>query len=122
MIGQLFDTEISCWELQLLSREMVAPTKAREALKEGEPLSQRQATIRGIVAELLGIQDLDDPIVARTALTVTAPGLMLAIASRETIGTMVPPVIEPDDAQALIDHVTRFALGGIAAIARERGV
>jgi AcrR family transcriptional regulator len=106
------------WVLRVVGREFVAPSFALEALiqKEGIPKAR---ILRAIAAELMGLSE-DDPAVARGCLTLIAPCAMLLIADRRTLRRALPGLaLKRENAPALARHLLHYALGGLAAAARE---
>jgi AcrR family transcriptional regulator len=108
----------TCWEMRLLSRELVSPTPAHEAFYKTDILP-KIAVLRSIIASLLGVAP-SEPVVGRALLTVIAPGLILAITHREMLVHIVPGLANAtDEIEPLTDHFERFIHAGLKAIAAE---
>jgi AcrR family transcriptional regulator len=110
----------SSWEVRVIGREVVAPSPAFTALRESE-IPAKSRILKAIVGELTGLPP-DHPAVARGCLSIIAPCLMLAIADRSILKRVFPQLgLGPADAPALTDHMVRYALAGLAAIADAEG-
>jgi hypothetical protein len=57
--------------------------------------------------------------VQRSLALVVMPCIMMTIAPRELLRQVVPALY--DDAQGLVDDMTRYALAGLDAVARAHG-
>jgi TetR/AcrR family transcriptional regulator, regulator of cefoperazone and chloramphenicol sensitivity len=109
------------WALRVLSREFLAPTAARQALEDRELLPKKKL-ITSIVAEVIGRPE-DDPVVDRCCLSILAPITMLLVCERDSSQDAFPCLAgDRDSADAMVDHLHAFALGGIAAVARAAGL
>ncbi len=106
------------WALRVLSREVLAPTPLFAVLRDRELLPKRRV-VTGIVAAILGLPE-EHPAVARCCLSVLAPCVMLLVGDRRVTEQLLPGLGSgAAAAEALADHLFRFALGGIAAVAEE---
>jgi AcrR family transcriptional regulator len=106
------------WEMRLLSREIIAPSPAREAFVRSEILP-KLAVLRRIIAALIGAA-ADDPVVGRCILSVASPCIMLAITDREMLTQIVPGLVDaPEEIDPLIDHFERFIHAGLEAVAAQ---
>ena len=109
----------SSWEMRLLGREFVLPSPAREACVDSEILL-KLAVLRDLIAEVIGAAP-DAPAVGRTMLSVVAPVLILAISRRKMLTNILPGVADVSrGTNPLIDHLERFILGGLGAVALVR--
>lgn len=105
------------WKLRIIVREFTAPTQSDQSKRTGNERRKKMAILKGIVSERMGLVD-DDPVVARTCLTILSPCFMLLMCDRSTLKKSFPKMgLKPDDAPALLDHMVRFALAGIEAVA-----
>lgn len=106
------------WVLRVLSREMLSPSDAIDALREQE-LVPKARVLRGVVGALMQLPD-DHPAVSRACINILAPPIFLLIGPRQTMARAFPGLrFTPDDAPALSRHLLRYALGGLAAVARD---
>lgn len=103
------------WVFRVLAREMAAPSPAFLAIRERE-IPPRARLVRSIVAEIIELP-VDHPAVARGAISIVAPFVMLAIADRAMIARAVPSLpLDETGAQALGEHLYRYAMAGLADI------
>jgi AcrR family transcriptional regulator len=108
----------SSWAFAVLGREFVAPSPALDWLREKQA-APKARVIRSIVGELMALPE-DHPAVARAALSIIAPFLMLVVADRRTIKRVLPSLgLSRADAPALAAHMFDYAISGVAAIARQ---
>jgi AcrR family transcriptional regulator len=118
VVRALTSTRASADVLRLIGREVVAPSPRLRALPERE-IPARAAVLKGIVSELMNLP-ADHPAVARACLSIVGPFFMLLVADRRIIKRAFRALgLEPQDADVLIRHMTRFSLAGLSAIARE---
>lgn len=102
------------WALRVLAHAIARPSPAFAALRERE-IVPKARILKGIVAELMGLP-LEHPAVARGCVSIIAPVLLLVVGDRETRERLFPAFgYEAGDADAIADHMVRFALGGLAA-------
>jgi TetR/AcrR family transcriptional regulator, regulator of cefoperazone and chloramphenicol sensitivity len=106
----------SAWGLRVLSREFLSPSPVFHVLQDREILPKRQLIFE-IVAGVLG-RPAGDPVVARCCLSIMAPVAMLLIADPKVTARAFPE-LNPDKAaaEALTDHLVRFSLAGLSAVA-----
>ncbi|HTN52566.1 MAG TPA: CerR family C-terminal domain-containing protein [Anaeromyxobacter sp.] len=105
------------WVHRLLSREFEAPTPALDRVVE-RVFRPRLARLAAIVAELMGCPP-GDPRVGRAVASVQGQCLLYrnrAVASRLDPGWRPTP----ERLDELADHVTRFSVAGIRALASPR--
>jgi TetR/AcrR family transcriptional regulator, regulator of cefoperazone and chloramphenicol sensitivity len=106
----------SAWGLRVLSREFLAPSPVFHVLQDRELLPKRQLVYE-IVAGVVG-RPVDDPLVARCCLSVMAPIAMLLVADPKVTAQSFPELgTGKAAADSLADHLLRFSLAGIAAVA-----
>ncbi len=106
------------WGLRILVHEMmVAPSPHMAVLMRKAVLPKIQIMM-SIVAEVLGLP-ADHPAVQRSLALVVLPCIMMTIVPRELFRQVVPAV--HDDAQGLVDDMTRYALAGLEAVAQAHG-
>ena len=106
------------WGLRILVHEMmVAPSPHMAVLMRKAVLPKIQV-MKSIVAEVLGLP-VEHPAVQRALALVVLPCIMMTIVPRELFRQVAPAVY--DDAQGLVDDMTRYALAGLGAVARAHG-
>jgi AcrR family transcriptional regulator len=109
------------WEMRLLSKEIIAPSPAREAFVDTVILP-KLCVLRGIIAALIGASP-DDPVVGRCVLTVVSPCMMLAIGQRDMMSRIIPGLVDASsEVDPLIDHFERFIYAGLEAVAKQIGL
>jgi AcrR family transcriptional regulator len=118
IVSSLSGPVSSSWVMRVLGREIVSPSPAISVLREKEVRPKVQVVL-GVVAGLMGLP-VDHPAVARGCVSVMAPCLMLLIVDRRTFTRLFPHFhIAPDDAEAIVRHLTGFAVAGLAAAAAD---
>lgn len=106
------------WVVRVLGREIVSPSPALAVLRAKEVWPKVQV-VRRIVAELMALPE-SHPAVARGCISVVAPWFMLLVVNRQMFHRMFPRFgLTPRDADAVVDHLVRFAVAGLEAVARE---
>jgi AcrR family transcriptional regulator len=105
------------WIHQLMLQEMREPTPGLDLVIEAV-IGPRFNYLRGVVARLLDCDDVNDPRVVACAVSVQSQ-MMVVMKSPIASKIGVPP-ITIDDIPAVADHITRFSLAGIRAIAASR--
>ena len=105
------------WAVRLLSREIVSPNAIFDEFRHKE-MRARAAILQGVVSELTGLP-AEHPTVARCCINIMAPFGILFLVSPERVERTFP--ILSFGAEAVEEntrHMVQFALGGLAAIAR----
>lgn len=116
IVSSLSGPVSSSWVMRVLGREIVSPSAAISVLREKEVRPKVQVVLR-VVAELMGLP-ADHPAVARGCVSAMAPCLMLLIVDRRTFTRLFPHFqVNPGHADAIVRHLTRFAVTGLAAVA-----
>ncbi|MDQ0472701.1 TetR/AcrR family transcriptional regulator [Labrys wisconsinensis] len=106
------------WEMRVLGREIVSPSPLREAFVETEILPKIRL-MRGIIGELMGVPP-DDAIVGRAMLTAVAPCILMAVANRSMLETILPSLADPEtEIPRLVEHYERFIRAGLEAVAEQ---
>ena len=107
----------STWAARLISREMLSPTPIFDEIRNKE-MRGRAAVLRGIVSELMQLPE-DHPAVSRSCINIMAPfGVLLLIGPQRVERAFPALSLGPEAMEELTRHMVEFALGGIAAIAR----
>jgi len=112
ILGKGHDT----WIHQLMLRELSDPTPALDMVAE-DVLKPRTAYLCGVIGELIGCPS-DSPLVMRCALSVQSQfNSMLwgQAVARLMYAEMPAPTLDE-----IAEHITRFSLGGIAAMTSVR--
>jgi TetR/AcrR family transcriptional regulator, regulator of cefoperazone and chloramphenicol sensitivity len=118
VIRALTSASASAAVLHLIGREVVPPSPRLRALREKE-IPARAAILKGIVSELMNLP-ADHPAVARACLSIVGPFFMLMVADRRIIKRAFRALgLETADAEVLIQHMIRFSLAGLSAVAGE---
>ena len=118
VIGTLAGPASASWVMRILGREFVAPSPAFERLRDKE-LLPKVRILKAIVGELIGFPP-DHPVVARSCVSVMGPCVFLGIANRDLLKRAFPKFgYGPGDAATVADHMLRYALAGLAAVAAE---
>jgi AcrR family transcriptional regulator len=108
------------WAARVIGREILSPSTVATDLIEKQ-MQARSRIMRTLVSELTRLP-VDHPAVAHGAISIIGPCLLLLIANRRRLERAFPALKLRDSVEELADHMTQFALGGLAAIARtERG-
>jgi AcrR family transcriptional regulator len=108
----------STWAARLISREVISRTAIFDAMRHKE-MRARAAILKSIVSELTGLPD-DDPAVARSCINIMAPFGVLMLISPQRVERVFPVLsFGPESAADTTRHMVQFALGGLAAIARD---
>jgi AcrR family transcriptional regulator len=117
-VRSVFDEGKGGWMPRILHRQMANPTAQTERLVE-KYLVPRMRTLERHVAELAGL-DANSFAVKSCAMSIQSQIILLNVsghARRQIFGRDRPTAAQE---AAIIDHITRFALGGIRAIAEGR--
>jgi TetR/AcrR family transcriptional regulator, regulator of cefoperazone and chloramphenicol sensitivity len=118
LVRTLTGPAASSWVLRVIGREVVAPSPALDALRKKEMLPKSHI-LRSVVGELMGLPE-DHPAVARGCISVIAPCFMLLVGDRRTLKRAFPNFgFASRDAAAVVSHMLRFALAGLAAVASD---
>jgi AcrR family transcriptional regulator len=106
----------SSWAVRVIAREILSPSPHNDVLRQ-RALEPKKSLVLGLVAELVGLPR-EHPVVTRACFSVAAPCAMLMVADRQLIIRLFPELeANAGDTQALTDHLVKFALGGLAALA-----
>jgi TetR/AcrR family transcriptional regulator, regulator of cefoperazone and chloramphenicol sensitivity len=105
------------WAARVIGRELLAPSTATSDLIEKE-LQGRAKIMKSLVSELTGLPP-DHAAVARGAIGIIGPCMLLLIANRRRLERAFPALdLHPESAESFAEQMTRFVLGGLAAVAR----
>jgi len=116
LVKKLSGPASQSWAARVIGREILAPSTASTDLIEKE-MQGRAMIIKTLVGELTGLPP-DHPAVARGAISIIGPCLLLLIANRRRLERAFPALnLRPDSAEEITLHMTQFALAGLAAIA-----
>jgi AcrR family transcriptional regulator len=101
------------WIHELMTRELADPTPALDLVID-QVVRPRMAYLSSIVASLIGC-GVDDPRVRPCALSVHAQ--CLAVMKSPVAHRLGFERMTPDRLRAVADHIARFSIGGIRALA-----
>jgi AcrR family transcriptional regulator len=108
----------STWAVRLLSREMISPSAIFDEMRNKE-MRARAAILTSVVGELTGLP-ADHPAVARSCINIMAPFGILMLIRPQRVERVFPVLsFGPESVEDTTRHMVQFALGGLAAIARE---
>lgn len=116
MVRAIASPDMSSWALRVLGRELLNPTATFRQLWARELLPKRRL-IREIIGGILGLPH-DHPAVARCAMSIMSPFVVLLIGDREMVELTCPGM--RSDVDATVDHLFRFAIGGLEAVGAAR--
>jgi len=112
----VFDLGRTAWHGKLMSREMIEPTKALDALVKEElaPFFQRlQSCVRAILGP-----GADDKRVRRCAFSISSQWVSYH-SNRQVISRLDPDMrFGPEDIDALADHIAQFSLAALKELRR----
>ncbi|WP_341677505.1 TetR/AcrR family transcriptional regulator [Niveibacterium sp. SC-1] len=103
------------WHLKVLVREILAPSPHCQTLFQ-EEIFPKVFFVRRLISEITAIPE-DDPAITRCLLSVMAPCLMLLLGTSGIPGPVQELLRMPGE--ALSEHLHRYALAGLTAIAQE---
>jgi len=103
------------WHLTVLAAELLAPSSHLEVLLQSE-VPMKKSLVIAILMEITGIP-ANDPALLRCLLSVAAPCLVLLIGRRGIPGPLQEVRSMPR--AAIVDHLHRFAMAGLKAVARD---
>jgi len=110
----------STWAMRLISREMISPTPTAifDEMRNKE-MRARAGILKSIVSELSGLPD-DHPVVARSCVNIMAPFGILLLINPQRVEQVFPAVsFGPEAVEETTRQMVQFALGGLAAVARD---
>jgi AcrR family transcriptional regulator len=117
-VGVLTGPASASWALRVAVREVVDPSPAAAALAEKE-MRPKVRILRAVVGELMGLP-AEHPAVARGCVSVMAPCVLLPIYDRHMLLRAFPDLgLAPEDAEALVRYLLRYALAGLSAVAAD---
>ena len=105
------------WVVRVIGREAVSPNPSRffVAVQERE-VRPKVRLLKGVVSEFMKLP-ADHPAVERGCFSMIAPCALLLLGNRKRLKFAFPRFgYTPQEAGAVVDHLVRFSLGGLAAI------
>ena len=108
-------TEKQGWHARVLARELLAPSSHFSVLFETE-MRPKLFVAKRLLSEITSIPE-DDPALLRCMVSVAAPSLMMLVVGHGMPGPMQDILRMPP--KTLREHLYRFAIAGLEAIARE---
>jgi TetR/AcrR family transcriptional regulator, regulator of cefoperazone and chloramphenicol sensitivity len=120
IVGALASPASRSWAGRLFGREFVSPS-ALYGRSHDRTLRERARMLKSIVGALTG-RAPQDPLVARACLSVMAPCAVMLLIDRRKLRRVFPELkLDPDNAALVTRQLVRFAMAGIAALARQSG-
>lgn len=104
------------WCLPVLAAEFLSPSSQLGLLFQEEVQPKAQLLMR-LLAEVSGLS-IDDPALLRCAMSVVGPLVLLMLARNGLPGPAAQVNRMPAD--EIVEHLFRFSLGGLQAIAQQR--
>ena len=105
------------WAARVIGREITSTSQAADTFVDRE-LQARAAILKGLVSELTGLP-VEHPVVARGAVSIIGPCLLLLIVNRRRFERAFPAYdIHPGTIEEVTQDLTRFTLAGLGALAR----
>jgi AcrR family transcriptional regulator len=118
VVSALSTPPSTSWAFRVLGREILSPSPFIEALKERQ-LQPKKAVLSSIVGDVMGLPS-GHPSILTGCFSVLAPCAMLLVADRRLLAQMFPAIAEAaTNPDVLVDHLVRYALAGLAALAAE---
>jgi len=118
LVEKLAGPASQSWAARVLGRELLSPSTASINLVEKE-MQRRTTLMKSLISELTGLPP-EHPAVARGAISIIGPCLLLLIANRRRLERAFPALdLRPDSVEDIANHMTRFALAGLTAIAHD---
>ena len=114
-VGQITQHDRDAWALRVLSREILAPTPLADRMIANQVLPKFKL-LSGPISRALGVP-ANHPAVNRCLVNIIGPCAFLLITNPDWHKQVFPSL--GLDAQALVDHMVTFALGGLQAVAAE---
>jgi AcrR family transcriptional regulator len=115
---RLLDSGRPAWEGKLMAREMIEPTGALDRIVQ-EGMKPQYKALTDIVRLLLG--KTADDITVRDAVFSVVGQCVFYRHGRAIIERLAPPCASgPRDVERIAEHITRFSLAAIAALATGR--
>ncbi len=115
---RIFDHSSDAWHGKLISREMIDPTNALDAIVV-ERIRPQAQHLGGIVRELLG-GDPNVELVRLCSFSVVSQCLFYHHCQPVVSRLFPEQKFSPEDIERLAEHITRFSLAAIKAIARKQ--
>jgi AcrR family transcriptional regulator len=118
LVRVLSEPVSSTWAARLMSREIISPTAIFDEVLNKE-MRARAGILKAIVSELTGLPD-SHPAVARSCVNIMAPFAVLLLINPRRVEKAFPALsFGPESTDDTTRHMVQFALGGLAAIARD---
>lgn len=114
---KLFDRGRPSWLTKLISREMIEPTAAMDAIVE-RGIAPQFAYLSGIVGEILGAKS-DDPVVVYASASIIGQCLHYHHCRAVTERMFPQYLADPAFVEKTADHITRFTLHALRGLAAE---
>lgn len=115
VVGEIGKRDQGAWELQVLSRELMAPTPLIEGMMKNQVLPKARM-VGGMIGDILGVPPTH-PAVSRSTVSIMGPCVFLLIANPDWQKKIFPTLLI--DTDALVEHMVAFSLGGLQSIAAD---
>ncbi len=115
LLARLFDNCEQAWLGRLMAKEMIDPSRALD-LMVAERIAPMAAQLRGIIRHLVG-PDADERTVWLAGFSIVSQCLFYNHC-RSVVERLRPDLpLDPRAVELLTDHITRFSLAGLQALA-----
>jgi TetR/AcrR family transcriptional regulator, regulator of cefoperazone and chloramphenicol sensitivity len=113
----ILETPASSWAARLISREIIAPAVMCAGM-DNPKLRALAVLLQETVSELTGLPH-GNPAVTLSCINIMAPFVILPLVSQQQLERFFPAVsFGSDSVEETTQHLARFALWGLAAVAR----
>lgn len=113
IVGEVAKRDTGAWELRVLSRELMAPTPLVDGMMRNQVVPKSKL-MTAMVGDILGVP-ATHPAVSRSTVNIIGPCLFLLIVNPDWQKKIFPTLL--NDAEALVDHMVTYALGGLQSVA-----
>ena len=112
VVGEIAKRDTGAWELRVLSREVLAPSRMMDRMVANQVLPKSKL-IAGMIAGVLDVP-ANHPAVSRCMVNIIGPCGFLLLTNHDLQQQVFPSLaIDPE---TLVDHMVTFALGGLKAV------
>jgi AcrR family transcriptional regulator len=113
IVGEVAKRDTGAWELQVLSRELMAPTSLVDGMMRNQVVPKSKL-MTAMIGDILGVPPTH-PAVSRSVVNIIGPCLFLLVTNPDWQKKIFPTLLI--DTEALVEHMVTYALGGLQAIA-----
>lgn len=115
VVGKIATRDQPRWELQVLCRELMAPTPMMDRMMANQVASKLNI-VGAMIGDILGVTPTH-PAVSRCMLSIIGPFGFLLITDPDWQKQTFPRLLI--DIDTLVDHMVAFTLGGLNAVAAD---